>query len=85
VVKSGFEVGDLVKLRWSANKQQSKYHLGIILRAPSPYSKSKLFKILWLTKSGESAIVVTESFNLELLSAHEGNENRFKKYRKTDE
>lgn len=85
MASSGFEVGDLVKLRWPVSKQQSQYNLGIVLTAPSLYSKSKLFKILWLTGSGESAIVVTESFNLELLSAHEGNENRFKKYRKTDE
>mgnify|MGYP001191125031 CR=1 FL=1 len=81
MLQSGFEVGDLVQLRWPASKMQSRYNIGIILTRPSPYSKSKLFKILWLTKDGTSDIVLSESFNLILLSAREGNEKRFAKYR----
>jgi len=85
VAISGFEVGDLVRLRWASNKSESRYHIGIILKAPSIFSNSKLFQILWLTVDGNTAIVLGESFNLELLSAHEGNEMRFAKYRDKDE
>ena len=82
MARSGFEVGDLVRLKWPTSRLQSKYHIGIILKAPSRFSNSKIFKILWLTETGNAAIVLSESFNLELLSAHEGNEKRFSKYRK---
>jgi len=85
VSTSGFEVGDLVRLKWVSNKSESRYHIGIILKAPSIFSNSKLFEILWLTEDGNTAIVLGESFNLELLSAHEGNEARFAKYRDKNE
>ena len=79
---SGFEKGDLVRLEWPISKLQSRYKLGLILDSPKPYSKSKLFRILWLTEDGTSDIVLGESFNLVLLSAREGNDKRFAKFRR---
>tara|TARA_A100001037_G_C14534118_1_gene364397 strand:+ start:172 stop:306 length:135 start_codon:yes stop_codon:yes gene_type:complete len=44
-----------------------------------------MLEILWLTKDGKSVTVMGEGRNLKLLSAHEGNEMRYAKYRKKDE
>ncbi len=83
--KSSFEVGDLVQLRQPCGLDLNDYHIGIVLRTPSIFSKSKMLEILWLTKDGKSVTVMGEGRNLKLLSAHEGNEMRYAKYRKKDE
>lgn len=79
---SGLEVGDLVKLRRPSSRFDRKLHIGVILKAPNEFSKSKLHEILWLTEDGQSVILMCEGIDLRLLSAHEGNESRFAKYRK---
>ena len=85
MIVSGLEVGDLVKLRHPSSRFLKKLHIGVILKAPNEFSKSKLHEILWLTEDWLSVILMCEGIELKLLSAHEGNESRFAKYRKEHE
>jgi hypothetical protein len=86
----GFEVGDLVQLRWPRSKDEAILKTGVVavisfLDASSPLNPNiSKYKILWSTTTGKSVIIWHEGGELELIAAVEGNEKRYAKYRRKE-
>tara|TARA_R100000388_G_C7190312_1_gene133173 strand:+ start:96 stop:344 length:249 start_codon:yes stop_codon:yes gene_type:complete len=78
----GFERGDLVAVKSPQTRAEHNYTLGLILNPPT--SKSRLYEILWLTKDSSYVKVFTEGRNLLLLSAPEGNDSRWRRWRRPE-
>ncbi len=78
-----FRVGDLVEIRQPYGKEECSYGLGLILKESMPLINVHKYNILWLTKHGKCVINWYEGGNLMLISAKEGNEKRYARYRVT--
>jgi len=81
VPAAAFHKGDLVAVKTPHTRAEKTYKVGLVVKPPS--HKSRLYEILWLTSNNSYVTVYTEGRNLVLLSAPEGNEARFRRWRAT--
>ena len=76
-----FQIGDLVEVRQPFGEEECQYNLGLVISTRSPVANCEKYSILWLTNAGKYVKNWYEGGNLMLVSAREGNENRYAKYR----